>query len=131
MPSVIEHCIDCQRQSITDKMIPEHNKIYELLTPSDNDADDLFNYLYSDDIGGRWLEAPENTPWEVDESRKRNNQDLISLTVRRTSDDVVTKGMNDSLAYSIHKFFGKRKVGLQYCLEITYNVIDRNPTEIR
>ncbi len=131
MPSVIEHCIDCQRRSIKDKMIIEHNKLYELLTPSDNDVDDLFNYLHSDDIGGRWLEAPENTPWKVDESRKRKNQDVISLNVRRTSDDVVAKGMNDSLAYCIHKFFGKRKVGLQYCLEITYNVIDCNPTEIR
>lgn len=98
-------------------MILEHNKLYELPTPSDNDVDDLFNYLHSDDTGGRWLEAPENTPWEVDESRKRKNQDLISLNVRRTSDDIVTKWMNDSLAYYIHKFFGKRKVGLQYWIQ--------------
>ncbi len=91
-------------------MILEHNKLYELPIPSDNDVYDLFNYIHSEDTGGPWLEAPENTPWAIDESEKPIHKDLISLNVRRTSGDAVTRWINDSLAAYFHRFFGKSKV---------------------
>ena len=97
----------------TDKMILEHNKLYELPVPSDEDVDDLYNYLESDDTGGTWLEHPENTPWAINESRKRISKDLVSLNVRRTSNDVFTTWWNNYVVGRFHNLFGKRKVSLQ------------------
>lgn len=93
-------------------MLLKHERLYKLPAPGDQDVEELYDYLHSEETGGSWLLTPEDTPWALDSNRKRKNKDLVSLNVRHKSNDLFTSWISQSLVSFFHRLSGRyRRVG--------------------
>jgi hypothetical protein len=99
-----------------DRLLLEQKALYELPEADDIDINDLNNFCHNEQMGGRWLQHPEDTIWETLEEKggkyKAQQKDLVRLSGHERYVDPFTRWLWGPCLQFIHQIYSKFKVML-------------------
>jgi hypothetical protein len=97
-----------------DRLLLEQKSLYELPEADDIDINDLNNFAHNEQMGGRWLQHPEDTIWETLEEKggkfKAQQRDLVRLSGSERYVDPFTRWLWGPCLQFVHQIYSKFKV---------------------
>jgi hypothetical protein len=99
-------------------MVLKQKALYELPDADHTDINDLRNFVHNEEMGGRWLQHPEDTIWETLEHNGKyiaQQKDLVRLNGSNEARymetrDSFTRWLWGPFLEFIHRFFARFKV---------------------
>jgi len=90
----------------------QQKSLYELPVANDIDTNDLNNFVHNEEMGGRWLQHPEDTIWETAQPKgskkyKAEQKDLVRLSGGDRYQDPFTRFLWGPFLQFVHSIWSK------------------------
>ncbi|KAL9081166.1 MAG: hypothetical protein Q9157_000257 [Trypethelium eluteriae] len=92
----------------------QQKRLYELPKADDLSVKELYNFVHREESGGRWLDHPEDTIWEVDDQGRQLQKDLVLLSGGFHNRDAFTRFLAGPLLEAFHSIYKRFRVGTFY-----------------
>lgn len=100
-----------------DRLLLEQKALYELPAADHLSVNDLNNFAQAEALGGRWMEHPEDTVFEIfkeDGKYKAEQKDLVRLSGSARYSDPFTRWFWGPFLQSFHDVYRRFRVLLPF-----------------
>ncbi|KAF2090985.1 hypothetical protein K490DRAFT_53909 [Saccharata proteae CBS 121410] len=82
----------------------EHKLVNDLPRPDNYSVQSLYDFVHKEETGGRWLQHPEDTIWEVWDG-KQQQKDLVTLSHNFRNQDSFTRIVTGPILEGFHRLY--------------------------